>query len=227
MRIVSWNCGGRIYGGFNNEKSRVLFDKNGSEKNMDILVIQEITLEECVDLDKTWESRFWYGDGSDNSYSGVAIFSKKRNIEFTNEFDRKHRYIIPYKVTVETNRVFTLYAIWTKGQEYEKHIFNAMRDCKAKSYSMLIGDFNVFANANNKRLEELTKELDPLKNCALFNGKENDPTFACRRFGKGTDDFCFSSADITITDFRIGDHGDRSDHCPIIVEFDLSTQSTR
>jgi exonuclease III len=221
MRIVSWNCGGYGYRGFNDNKAHVLFDKNEYGNDVDVLVIQEITLEECVDLDEAWKSRFWYGDGSDNSYRGVAIFSKKHKIEFTDEFDRRHRYIIPYNVTAETGKVFTVYAVWTKGPKYDTHVLCAMREYKTKRSLILIGDFNTFAKKENDGLAKLTSELAPLKNCAEFNGKASTPTFASQKFGEGTDDFCFASADITITDFRIGDHGGLSDHRPITVDFKL------
>jgi exonuclease III len=77
----------------------------------------------------------------------------------------------------------------------------------------------------------LQKGLSNFVNCA--KGIENEPTFWSTRYGPGTDDFCFATenlaknAKMTVCNEDLKNSQDKiwrglSDHCPIIVDFELS-----
>jgi len=115
MRIVSWNCGGTLYGGFTVEKFNEML-----RFNPDILLIQECTKNEfdLVNDTNVWSFSFdlglsagiyrnsehyWYGDNNEKNDKGLAIFSTKKGvlryqIELIANFNKNYINVVPYKI---------------------------------------------------------------------------------------------------------------------------------
>jgi exonuclease III len=232
MRIVNWNC----HYGLKIEKYLEILSHSPQ-----ILIIQECTKNDFDYVKTMWKFKNWYNDDLNNEKSeyGVAIFSNEAKIEFTEIFNRKHRYVIPYKVSIGKDIEFKLFTVWIKpvDKNYLKPFYDAVkyyRDQKMlDDYVIIIGDFNTFAKEENGRLEILEEEkLSPMINCA--KEKRYIKTYYDAQYGYGIDDFCFASKDIvdkiklTIPDDKWDDKQDKdhrwnglSDHCPIIVDFDF------
>ncbi|MDR3302211.1 MAG: endonuclease/exonuclease/phosphatase family protein [Spirochaetaceae bacterium] len=226
MRIVSWNC---RYG-FKPEKAQSI-----AEYKPDILVIQEITKTEHDVLKSAWKYKNWYGDDVDEkSDIGISVFSNKYKIDFTPEFNRDFRYVVPYHVTGE-GKDFILFAVWTKNSShsYDENVKKAFAFYKnlIQNNAVFIGDFNTFSH-NDNDLEKLEAALKPLCNCAK-ESENKTVTYFHNGTNSGTNDFCFAtenmvkSAKMTIlsdgwekTENSQRWHG-LSDHCPIIVDFDF------
>jgi exonuclease III len=230
LRIVSWNCGGPFRNGFKREKQEELFKAVGEPKP-DILVVQEITIEECLTIksDLCWKSAVWYDDGIDNSYSGIAVFSKEHKIDFTERFNRNFRYVVPGKITVN-NFVFELFAVWAKEKplEYDENLYEALKYYKPfDPHTIIIGDYNVGAHYMRypERYDLLKKNMDEagLVNCA--KGDEiNKPTSAWRR-DCYQNDYCFASDTLAKNStLKVLDRDELhkySDHYPLIVDFEI------
>jgi exonuclease III len=237
MRIVSWNCGGD-----NSHKGKLDVTKVTEmlemvkTPNPDILVVQEITLEECLNLQQQWHNPFWYGDGTGGggSYRGIAVFSNTCKIEFTKEFCREFRYVVPYKIT-KNNKPFVLFAVWTKNETfpYDNNISEAIKSPEYKEIIngdvVIIGDFNTFAKTETD-LQNLEKKISPFVSCT----KDLTPTYYHAENNMGVDDFCCVSTSMKekFKGIQIPDGWDDkkdkfhrwrglSDHCPIIVDFDF------
>jgi exonuclease III len=211
------------------------------EYSPDILVIQEC-LKNDFDFSKSnWDFKNWYNDdlNQEESELGIAIFSNKYSIKFTELFNRKYRYIIPYKVSIGKGNELTLFTVWVKPVEgnYLKPFYEAINYYRNQKmldvHSIIIGDFNTFAK-KDKDLEKLESKLDPLVNCAKETKLRETHTYCHTKNNTGIDDFCFASKDIaskievTIPEDKWDDKQDKehrwhglSDHCPIIVNFDL------
>ncbi|GHV51627.1 hypothetical protein AGMMS49579_07340 [Spirochaetia bacterium] len=236
MKIVSWNCSFEN-GGFS-EKKFELISQHELCKDMDILVIQECTYKEKITFGSQFEYSDWYGDGKD-SLLGIGVFSKKFQFELSPEykFTTPYRYIVPYKFMIKDTELM-VFAVWTKDSidkiykyEYEKNIYGAFKDERfselLKFPSIVIGDFNTFAKTDNQRLSDQNSKLRSygLHNCAEGENAEL-PTFISPKDGPGTDDFCYATEQIVKTAKfsvlgRSSDFDNLSDHCPIIVDFDL------
>jgi exonuclease III len=239
MKIVSWNC----LNGFNGEKPENIFTEFSKA---DIFVIQECKRNEIYDLNPEWVSKNWYGDDLDiKSKLGIAVFSKKHKIEFTCEFNRRFRYVVPYKIKINDKSLILL-AIWTKSAkrgefDYTENVIKAVEYYKSKGLFhddvIMIGDFNTgyieeyperytklceklktngFIDCPRKNMEDLTKTFYYDK-----NGKEylNDFCFVSEEFGKGKINLT------THNDWEKNKYGKKrwhgSDHCPISVKFDF------
>ncbi|WP_062326632.1 endonuclease/exonuclease/phosphatase family protein [Treponema endosymbiont of Eucomonympha sp.] len=226
MKIVSWNCS--CSGGFNKEKVDTI-----QEYPADIFVIQECTFFDCIRLKSQFANVYWYGDGKD-SVLGIGVFSHKYQFEFAPEFNRNHRYVVPYRVIFNGKKQFTLIAVWTKqinsaGCKYENYqvpVFAALKEYVFDK-SAVIGDFNTGANKSdtNKWYSKLETETGKykLRNCAS-NEQKLAPTFF-RGDSILLDDHCFVTNNLRVKSFEIGTPEDwikpeLSDHCPIIVDFD-------
>jgi exonuclease III len=253
MRIVSWNCCWQT-GGF----TEVKFKKISQEvPEKGILVIQECTESEVCRYKKNHGFNYaeWHGDGKDSSL-GIGVFSREYKFSPVEKqkHDTKFRYVIPYQF-VSPGSGFLLFAVWTKRHienddfhnlDYVKNLHEAFKDenfgklLKRDKPSLVIGDFNTFANKKNSYLEDQAKGLPAiLKNCAkgeeavkkTYYHRDKNP----EKGGFGIDDFCFATSNIAdhvhvkiyqkSEDEWTGEgkklwHG-LSDHCPIIVDFDI------
>jgi exonuclease III len=233
MKIVSWNC---RYG-FTLEKLVAV-----SEYSPDILVIQECVKSDFDVLKSNWNYKNWYNDdlNQEESKLGVAIFSNNHNIEFTEIFNRKYRYVIPYKIS-NGEHEFILFTVWIKplNRDYFKPLENAVKYYREKEMlvdnSIIIGDFNTFAKDNNERLKDLENKLSPMINCTSDTQFWKTATYYDATHGYGIDDFCFVSKNIKDKyniDVNVPDGWDEekdkshhwkglSDHSPIIVNLYL------
>jgi exonuclease III len=230
MKIISWNC----HYGLNLQKYLEII-----KYDPEILVIQEITKNDFDFVKSMWKNKNWYNDdlNDDESKLGVAIFSNDYEIAFTDIFNRKYRYVIPYVVS-NSEYKFTLFSVWIKPVEknYVKPFEEAIDYYKNKKMlddnSIVIGDFNTFSKKDNGRLRILEEKLNPMINCTKDTQFLDTATYYDAKYGYGTDDFCFVSKDIKDNyeiDINIPDEWDEkkdknrhwnglSDHCPIIIE---------
>jgi len=238
MKIVSWNC----HYGLSQKKYDAII-----ELTPDILIIHECKKPDFELIKSKWKNKNFYNDdlytdkSEYGSELGVAIFSDSFNIKFTDIFNRKYRYFIPYEIS-NNEIIINLFAVWIKPDDgnYLTPLYNAVDYYKEQNMindnTIIIGDFNTFAKENNERLVALEKKLSPLVNCANnFNNSSfyNEPTFNSARYGLGIDDFCFISKNFNCRNIKFITHKDwkneneinrwnGSDHCPISVEFDIN-----
>jgi exonuclease III len=158
------------------------------------------------------------------------------------------RYLVPYKV--EGNfETFTLIAVWTKNKtdvsdplDYVQKAHAAVDRYKSigllKGHVILIGDFNSNDIWNDRYRKEwnhsaLVEKLGEIgiKECFFPLEKNKYHTFYYYRNNEEfwvVDDYCFASVDIaksaklSVPDSaRVKRWNGLSDHCPIIVDFDL------
>jgi len=235
LRIVSWNS----HYGLNLAKYQRIM-KYGPQ----LLIIQECRKSDYEFIKNTWNYKNWYNDdfytdeseyGSEN---GIAIFSNDYKIEFTEIFNRKYRYIIPYEIS-NNGYKFVIFIVWVKpfNKNYTKHLYEAVNYYREKNmldnHSLIIGDFNTFAK-DEKSLEILGEKLKPLINTAQ---KTEDvwktSTYYHGENNYGINDFCFASKDIN-DDINVSipsgwDKEKRkdyhwnglSDHAPIIINYKI------
>ena len=222
MRIVSWNC----KNGFTADKAKAI-----NIFSADILVIQECTQTDYDQEKSNCASHDFYCDGEDSNL-GVAIFSKKLAISSDTNFDKRNRYVIPYKIT-GAKEPFVLYAVWTKkpsdnNSNYHTPVYNVLSGLSSPPIekTIFIGDFNtgsIHGASNAHWYDELNFECAKkgFYNCA--NGQEWVSTFF-RGNTSWLDDHCFATISLKTFSFGIGNREywqEHSDHCPIIVDFDL------
>ncbi|GBU28632.1 hypothetical protein R84B8_02192 [Treponema sp. R8-4-B8] len=201
INIVSWNW---------------QFDTNAKKYiqilkyHPQVLIIQECTKNDFDYIKNMWKYKNWYNDDLNNEHSplGVAIFSNDYKIEFTNIFNRKFRYIIPYYLSNEKYK-FTLFSVWTKPEDdsdikYNKYLNKAIdfyqENRMIDDHTIFIGDFNTFANKNNNNLKELEEKFDIVsminstvntefnKKYTYYHGKDKHGVD-----NYGINDFCFVS----------------------------------
>jgi exonuclease III len=234
MRIVSWNC----RNGFNGNKPAVFFKEF---PNADIFIIQECKRGDIYSFDHDWKFKNWYGDDQEKSDLGIAILSKNYEIEFTNIFNRKFRYFVPYSIKIN-KKIITLFVVWTKPVEfyYDKNVTQAVLASEYKDLigngAIIIGDFNTgYSEEHPEYYSNLCKNLISFKNCAL--GKPEEYLLTYYSFTEKKmylSDFCFVSESLygNLTKFEIHNNWEEdsnkhstwrglSDHCPISVEFDF------
>jgi exonuclease III len=173
-------------------------------------------------LKSLWQHIVWYNDGVDDSYRGVAVFSRKYEIGFTENFNRNFRYVIPYKIKGYSPDL-ELFVVWTKEEPlgYEKTLFEALKYYKPSDRNtIIIGDFNTFAKDDNG-LKKLEEKMLPLVNCAKEAPLK--PTYYHTKDNMGVDDFCFASGDLAANaELEVCDDDTvkkLSDHYPIVVDF--------
>jgi endonuclease/exonuclease/phosphatase family metal-dependent hydrolase len=258
MKIVSWNCGGWSCGGFNLEKFKEMI-----RYKPDILLIQECTKKEydlvSDSLECEWyftcgsiligddwitpATKHWYGDTDEESYKGIAIFSRSYSVELLDNFNKKFRYIVPYKISSfylsndgikKSEEQNILLSVWTKqpsdgSQDYQKTIFDALDYYDFDVPIILAGDFNTGSKRENIHLyEELKTKLEKygLKNCAQDTEYEYEPTFFHDKTNNYfTNDFFFISKNLNVYEFYVDKMNNQkkwhglSGHYPIIANF--------
>ena len=244
LNIVSWNC----HWGLSIEKYLDVL-----KYYPEILIIQECSKNDFDYIKNMWKYKNWYNDDLKNNKSeyGIAIFSNNYEISFTEIFNRKYRYVIPYNISKNEHQ-FTLFAVWINPIEnnYIEHFNEAVDYYRGKEmlddYSIIIGDFNTFAKNNNENIKHLEEKLSPMINCAKYTKFWERNTYYHGKDNYGIDDFCFVSKNIYDKyniDVNIPDEWDEekdknhhwkglSDHSPIIVKLflkfkigDLSSRS--
>lgn len=64
------------------------------------MILLECTNKSYEFVKDNWDYSLWYNDSLYESKSnyGIAIFSKKYRIDFTENFNRNFRYVIPLKI---------------------------------------------------------------------------------------------------------------------------------
>jgi exonuclease III len=242
LKILSWNC----HYGLNLEKYLAIM-----EYKPEVLILQECTKTDFEFIKSKWEYGNWYNDAlySHDRGLGLAILSNECKINFTEIFNRRFRYMIPYELTWNDER-FTVFITWinpTDKKNYDEHLYDAIDYYRNKGMlnekSIVIGDFNTFVKGD-KDLKLLEEKMLPLVNCpkeAWF-----PPTY-CHALNSvddiymGVDDFCFVSEDminnfiIHINRLSVWDKAQDkdnhwkglSDHCPIIVDLQGRTDLAR
>jgi hypothetical protein len=232
LRIVSWNC----HYGLNIKKYLAMM-----EYNPQVLIIQECTKDDFEFIKNMWEYRNWYNDDM-YSYErglGLAIFSNDCKIGFTEYFNRKFRYMVPYEITWN-DETFVLFTTWINPvgkNDYDKHFYDAIDYYKTKKMlnekSILIGDANLFVNDKNR--EKMEEKLYPLVNCTKGTQFSDAATYFHGESGYGINDLCFITNDIKnnyTIDINIPNEWDEkkdkehhwkdlSDHSPIILDIKL------
>lgn len=227
---MSWNCQyeWEKKQGFSSEKFASI-----SMYDFDILLIQECTKKEFDAVKRSFTYRNWYCDDSEDSVLGTAIFSNKVAFEFTEKFNRNFRYVIPYKLLLNETVSIDLYSVWIKApfdgkQNYAKVLVDALDYYQPDGRTIFIGDYNVGSNDEHpERYEELIREFGKYNLMNASTGTEFE--FTNTHWNASTkkqyqNDYCFCSKDISVKAFEIPKHDEWekiSDHCPIIVEFDL------
>jgi hypothetical protein len=232
MKIISWNC--------QHSFDAIKIDEI-LKFGADIYVIQGCKKSDFDNFKKSWKYKNWYGDDHEFSDPEMAIFSNNCKIEFSNEFNRNFRYIIPYRIS-NNDRQFTLFAVWTKPIPfyYEENLKKAIASLEYKHIaenSMIIGDFNTeYNNKSEERYKELVDHLGNFINCAVISKSEKRPThFSDSQNKLFVNDFCFiskalyenmSNVNLKIDDIWVENEYKQkrwkniSDHCPIILTFE-------
>jgi len=233
MKIVSWNC----RNGLDEVKAGKIHDLFN---DADIFVLQECRRSDIYTLKDSWKFKNWYGDDQEYSDLGVAVFSKKYNIEFIDEFNRSFRYVIPYNIKIN-QKCLTLFAVWTKPvpHYYDQNVIEAVNWYESKKQltgdTIIIGDFNTGVSDDHQEYySNLCKNLKGFKNAASGTPKESIETFYFSRKNQMyINDFCFISDSLYNSLKGIEVHNDweennykqknwnGSDHCPISVEFEF------
>jgi len=250
MKIVSWNCQmlpPYNKEGFTENKALYIEKKY----NADIYIIQECTEYDIGKLNNFKKNITWYGDNIDSKYGiGIFSdkFQIKLLDDHNPEFRYIVPYKIFNETTEFTLFAVWIKPKDKNNKEirYTEQTWNAINFSDYKKYLkdsvILVGDFN----SNNFWEEEYKRNkvpshndiIDKLKeykiesayhkyfNCE--NGNEKEPTeLHCMDINKKYHvDYCFMSSNFKLKNVEIGDlieweKTKYSDHCPIIVDFDL------
>jgi exodeoxyribonuclease-3 len=237
MRIITWNCNMA----FRKKADSIL------EYQPDILIVQECENLERLNFKnnkKIPNYSAWFGE---NPNKGVGIFSFcDYQFEVLSNHNLNLKNIIPLRVFNETKE-FILLAIWAnhpqdKDGQYITQVWKAVHfyeDIITEENTILIGDFN--SNTIWDRPKRVGNHSDLVKKLELKGIKSAYHEFHAQQQGKEIHstlymyrhkekpyhiDYCFASSDFLkrLKDVEIGKHCDwssLSDHCPIIVDFDL------
>jgi len=237
MKIVSWNC----HYGLDERKAKVLWD---TYPDAEIFIIQECRRTEIDSFDFDWKFKNWYGDDQEYSDLGIAVYSKSHVLNFTKEFDRSFRYVVPYHFETPIIKLI-LFAVWTKPIHfhYDENVIKAVNSPLYKELFnnnvIIIGDFNTGYSKNPEHSERYTKlniglEEKGLKNCAPPDKVSETTFFYDRNTQEYISDFCFASSALIKLGINYEPHTEGwqnlntikrwkglSDHCPIMVEIKI------
>jgi hypothetical protein len=127
LKILSWNC----HYGLNLEKYLGIMTYKP-----EVLILQECTKNDFEFIKSMWEYGNWYNDAmySNDQGLGLAILSNKCKINFTETFNRRFRYMIPYELTWNDERL-TVFITWinpTDKNNYDEHLLQKQRNVKRK-----------------------------------------------------------------------------------------------
>ena len=229
MNIISWN----VHFDVNEKKYSHI-----KEFPCDILILLECRHKSFEFLKDDWEYCIWYNDTLHENKSdyGIAVFSNKYRLDFTDNFNRNLRFVIPLKVYDDKDFLFYLFAVWTKSKpiSYSVNVLKALEFPGYKEYisdkAIFIGDFNTPVNQNQ------TKTYDNLIQAGLIDCMGNEHKisrtfFQNDKYGFFTADYCFATQKMKdnyeiceklgeMKESTIGNdkYEGLSDHCPVFVE---------
>jgi len=231
MKIISWNVHNDITS--NPEKYSHVF-----EMKPDILILLECSKNGYDSIKQDWKYKNWYNDDLNGEFSelGVAIFSNTCKVQFTEKFNRKYRYVVPYKI--ENDQIsFILFAVWTKTKSDYDYSINITEAIKDEMYSDYVsGNLVIIGDYNTGATDENSFWYNKIKETGMINVAEKDveykKTYYHRSNGKYyINDHCFISEkmkdtykiELNILDLNKEIESNNkyegySDHCPLIVE---------
>ena len=185
-----------------------------------------------------WGNCLWYNDTLHENKSdyGIAIFSNKYRLEFTDNFNRNFRFIIPLKIYKDKKFLFYLFAVWTKSKpiSYSANVLKALEFSGYQEYisdrALFIGDFNTNVKpGQTKTYDDLVKT--GLIDCIDTKHKLSRTFFQNDNYGFYTADYCFATPKMkdsyeiieTLGEMKESISGNDkyeglSDHCPVFVE---------
>ena len=229
MKITCWNVHYDV-----NEKKYSHITKTEN----DILILLECTHKSYNYLKDSWYYSLWYNDTlyENKSDYGIAIFSNKYRLDFTENFNRKFRYVIPLRVIDNKKNLFYLFTVWTKPTpvKYSLNIIKAFNYPGYKDYledkAILIGDFNTPTKPDKRQEYDNIIALN-LFDCANSEDVLKRTYYQDERYKYFTADYCFATKKMldfykikeTIPELDESIKGkDKylglSDHCPIHIE---------
>lgn len=229
MNIISWN----VHCDIDDKKYNHI-----KTFSCDILILLECRHKSFDAKKNDWEYAIWYNDTlyENQSDYGVAIFSNKYRLDFTDNFNRNLRYVIPLKVSNDKDFLFYLFIVWTKSApvKYSLNVLKALEFPGYKEYisdkAIFIGDFNT--NVTENKHAEYVALIEAGLIDVLPEEKKLPPTYShSNEVNYFTADYCLvtkkmkESYEISETVETFNDsiptknkYKELSDHCPIIVE---------
>ena len=235
MRIISWNCQGKLRAKF----------QDVWKLQPDVLVIQECENfdEYSFKFDIKPTSKIWVGDVKSK---GVGILSFSDCVVEKIDVIQVGRFVVPVRVRTSEEEI-TLFAVWAMDDKnkprnrYIGQVWLALQDFEPllNERTILIGDFNsntIWDFPKRARIANHSEVVDFLSERKIQSvyhvlgkqrhGEEETNTFFLyRKPDRGYHiDFCFASEKLIQrkNSFEIGKTEDwigRSDHMPLVFEF--------
>ena len=235
MNIISWN---------------VHFDVNEKKYShikqfpCDILILLECRHKSFEFIKDDWKYCLWYNDTlyENTSDYGIAVFSNKYRLDFTEHFNRKLRFVIPLEVYNDKEFLFYLFAVWTKSKpiSYSINVLKALEFQGYKEYisdkAIFIGDFNTNVKAGQpKTYDNLVKT--ELIDCMDTEHQLTRTFYQNENYGFYTADYCFATKKMkdnyeiieSLGEMKESIQGNDkyeglSDHCPVFVDIKSKLQ---
>lgn len=210
----------------------------------DILIVPECASPEIV-LKKSKENLpeyLWFGD---NKNKGIGVFGfNGYQLTLSDIYDEKYKWIVPIQVSGKEN--FFLLAVWAcrysadKKASYIEQVFKALEiygELLEKGNVIIAGDFN--SNKIWDKDHKIGNHSEVVKLLSENRIKSTYHDFFCEEQGDARQpthylwhrqskpfhiDYCFVSAEWMerLENVAIGKYEDwaqKSDHCPIMVDF--------